>query len=184
MVGDVEPVGPEDRLYDRPIVQRRRLHSVRTAAVEAGMHPKRLRKLLASRGIIPPDHESMTDDRLLFCADAAKEVLDQATNAISEREAETYLNAGRVQTKVLANAGLIKPFVAPGQGGLRHVTYDKRELDAFIGRLTANASKSLAFRRIPSIASPTRLSAQIARPPKSSRLSWMVGCSGQDRSPA
>lgn len=177
MVGDVEPVGPEDRLYDRPIVERRRLHSIRTAALQVGMHPKRLRKLLASSGVIPPDHGKMTDDRLLFCAEAAKEVLDKATNAISEREAETYLTAGRVQTKVLANAGLIKPFVAPGQGGLRHVTYDKRELDAFIGRLTVDAEVLTHFddpiHRIPDAAKRANCSAvEIVEAVLDGRLRW------------
>lgn len=139
MVAEVSPVGPEDRLYGRPVVEHRRLHSIRTAGLETGMHPKRLRKMLASAGVIPPDHHGVTDDRIIFAAPEAREFLAKVMHAISEQDAQTYLNAGRVQTRVLTDAGLIRPFLAAGRDGMRFATYDTRDLDAFIRRLTEGA---------------------------------------------
>src|SRR3546814_5063239 len=45
------PVGPSDHIFSIP-VEARRVHSIRSAAQEAGAHPKRLRKLLHAAGYI------------------------------------------------------------------------------------------------------------------------------------
>lgn len=184
MVGELEPVGTDDRLYGRPIVERRRLHSIRTAALETGMHPKRLRKMLASAGVIPVDHHGVTDDRLLFAAPEAQEFLAKVTHAISEQDAQTYLAAGRVQTKVLADAGLIRPFLAPGQDGMRLATYDTRDLDDFIRRLTEGAeilsTQSEPIYRIPEAAKRANCSAaEIVRAILEGRLAWTGQIAGE-----
>lgn len=61
------PVGPGDRICGR-IVEERRVHSIRTASVETGLHRKRLRKLLALEGIISLDDAGRADGYVLFDA--------------------------------------------------------------------------------------------------------------------
>lgn len=184
MVAESSPVGLEDRLYGRPIVDRRRLHSIRTAALETGLHPKRLRRILAACGTIPLDHGAITDDRLLFSAPDAEATLLKAKHAISERDAESYLNAGRVQTKVLAKAGFIRPFVASGRAGLKDAAYDTRELDGFLARLTAKAETMMfhaePIYRIPEAAKRTNCSStEIVQAILEDRMEWVGRIDGE-----
>lgn len=183
MVGELEPVGADDRLYGRPIVERRRLHSIRTAALETGMHPKRLRKILASSGVVPPDHHQWSNDRVIFSATEAEDVLARATHAISEQEAQTYLNAGRVQTRLLVEHGLIRPIIACDEKALRPI-YDTRELDAFLANLTARAKEveslaSPAF-RINDAAKRSNCSAmEVVQAILDGRLGWVGRVAGE-----
>lgn len=184
MVRDIAPVSPEDRLFGRQIIERRRLHSIRTAALETGLHPKRLRRILAACEKIRPDHGGLSDDRVLFSAPDAEEILLKAKHAISGREAETYLNAGRVHTKLLASEGLIRPFANPGSEGLRDAAYDTRELDAFLILLTARAEivtgHAKPICRIPEAAKGSNCSAaEIVRAILGGDLKWVGRISGE-----
>lgn len=59
------PVGPGDLLFGKP-VEPRILHSIRTASLETGAHPKRLRKILAAAGHLPPDHAGRPNHQVFF----------------------------------------------------------------------------------------------------------------------
>lgn len=112
---------------------RRRLHSVYTAANTYGLHPKTLRKILEAAGLIVTDAGSA--NTAIFSADDAAELLEQCSRKISLKEVETYLNAGRVQTQVLLDAGLISPVLPIGEGGLRTAMFDRQHLDEFLSQL-------------------------------------------------
>jgi hypothetical protein len=183
-IRETAPIGPEDRLYGRQIVETRRLHSIRTAALEARLHPKRLRRILAAAGTIPPNHRDLTDDRVVFPAEDAEAILAKAKHSISERDAEVYLNAGRVHTKLLAQAGLIVPFAASGQEDLRHNAYDTRDLDRFLAALSARAEvlpfHSEPIHRIPGAAKRANCSAmEIVRAILDGKLEWVGQVAGE-----
>lgn len=184
MVRDTAPVGPDDRLFGRPIVKERRLHSIRTAALETGLHPKRLRRILAACGTIPPDHRGLTDDRLIFSAPEAAATLERAKHAITEVEAQVYLNAGRVHTRLLVKAGLIVPFAAAGQESMKDNGFDTRDLDDFLAQLTAKAEPRSTHAepvyRIPEAAKRTNCSAmEIVRTILDGRLEWVGQIAGE-----
>jgi len=177
-VRETAPVGPDDRMYGRQIVENRRLHSIRTAALETGLHPKRLRRLLAAFGTIPPYHRELTDDRVLFSAAQAEEFLLKAKHAISERDAQDYLNAGRVHTRLLAQAEFITPFVSSGQEVLKVYAYDSRELEGFLAALSAKAQVMAGHAdpiyRIPEAAKRANCSAmEIVRAILDGKLDWV-----------
>lgn len=184
MVRDTAPVGPEDRLFGRPIVEERRFHSLRTAALETGLHPKRLRRILAACGTIPSDHRALTDDRLIFSAPEAAATLEKAKHAITEVEAQVYLNAGRVHTRLLVKAGLIVPFAAAGQESMKDNGFDTRDLNEFLARLTAKAKAvpvpaDLMY-RIPEAAKRTNCSAmEIVRAILDDRMEWVGQVAGE-----
>ena len=136
---DTVPLGPDDELFGRQVVEHRRLHSIRTASLETGLHPKRLRRILAATDVIPPDHAGHPDDQVTFPAEDAAPILDKACRSISHAEAETYLNAGRVQTTLLADHGFIRPFLASGTEALKDHAYDRAELDDFMANLSRDA---------------------------------------------
>lgn len=177
-VRETVPVGPDDKLYGRQIVETRRLHSIRTASLECKLNPKRLRRYLAFAGIIPPDHGELTDDRVIFSASAAEPTLLRAKRAITQIEAETYLNAGRVHTKLLTKANIIKPFSSSGQEALRRHSYDRRDLDDFLSALSARAQvmpvQSDPIYRIPEAARRARCSAvEIVNSILDGELKWV-----------
>lgn len=184
LVGDMAPVGPEDTLYGRPIVEKRRLHSIRTAALETGLHPKRLRRILAATGTIPLNHRGLTDDRVIFPAPEAEAILTKARHAISERDAEAYLNAGRVHTKLLAQAGFITPFASSGQEALKDHAYDTRDLDDFLAALSARAETLEAhaepIHRIPEAAKRANCGAgEIVKAILDGSLGWVGQIAGE-----
>jgi hypothetical protein len=184
MVRDTAPVGPDDRLFGRPVLNERRLHSIRTAALETGLHPKRLRRILAACGTIPSDHRALTDDRLIFSAPEASAILEKARHAITEVEAQVYLNAGRVHTRLLVKAGLIVPFAAAGQESMKDNGFDTRDLDDFLARLTAKAeplsTHAEPVYRIPEAAKRTNCSAmEIVRAILDDRMEWVGQVAGE-----
>ena len=138
-MADNVPVGPGDELYGRPIVGRRRLHTIRTASQETGLHPNRLRKILAKGGVLPTGHGDLSDDRVTFDAEPALELLARMHRAIGHAEAMVYLDAGRVQLELLVKHAFIKPCAGSKEDGLRSRTYDPFELDAFLASLSKGA---------------------------------------------
>ena len=130
------PVGPEDVVLGKK-VEKRVLHSVHTASTELGVHPKRLRKILAAKGVLPANHDELTDHAATFRADGAQELLDKIPGSMMLREVEKYLGAGRVHARLLMEQRFIVPFVSTeehGQGGTSHA-FAKRDLDDFLARL-------------------------------------------------
>eukprot|EP01037_Dinobryon_pediforme_P020984 gene20984-21736_t len=132
------PVGPGDTIFGLPI-ERRVLHSIRTASIEWKSHPKRIRKILSALQLIGPEHEKLADNRVLFDARRATEIAEPAVNGLSLKEAESYLGAGLVQTKLLFDAGFIKPLVPVGQSGIGENSFSKRDLDCFLEALFVGA---------------------------------------------
>jgi hypothetical protein len=132
------PVGPGDEVFGRPVTVRR-LHSVRSASFETGAHPKRLRKLLHAAGYIRSEALSLTDDAIVFDANEAREFLDRVAEAMSLNDAREYLNVPRPQEQHLLKAGYLQPFVMGGTEILKDHAFAKRDLDAFLYRLRADA---------------------------------------------
>lgn len=136
-VADVAPVSPDDRLFGKQIVQERRLHSVFTATRASGIHHKRLRRVLRASGVLPPDSDHLSDNVVTFPLSAGEPIIELLQNVITLKQAETYLNAGRVHTKLLAENGFIQPVEGHDRFELGDQRYDRRELDEFIRRLFA-----------------------------------------------
>lgn len=134
----VLPVGPRDVVFGRA-VSTRRLHSIYTAHKQYGIHPKRLRKLLARLKIIPADHASRSDHTCVFDAGSAEPTLEKIATSMSLAEAGAYFGAGRAQMKVLFDRGLIKPFIPGGEDGLGTHAFAKADLDNFLLKLSTGA---------------------------------------------
>lgn len=137
---ETRPVGPGDEIFRREITTRR-LHSVRTASLETGAHPKRLRKLLHAAGHISSAALSLTDDDVVFDANEAQAFLARVADAMSLREAGEYLNAPRPHERLLFDHGFIKPFVLGGTGVLKDHAFARCDLDGFLERLRVGATE-------------------------------------------
>ncbi|MHC2280402.1 hypothetical protein ACVME8_007045 [Bradyrhizobium diazoefficiens] len=133
------PVGPGDVVFGNP-VETRRLHSIRTLSLETGLHPKRLRKLLSSAGMLPPNADDLADGNCLFDAQKAVSLAQAAAAAtLSVRDAGTYLNAPRVQRDMLYRSGLLSPRIKATDHGAADL-FAPEDLDAFLARLLDGAT--------------------------------------------
>lgn len=128
------PMGPGDVVFGKP-VEARRLHSIRTLSIETGLHPKRLRKLLSSAEMLPPNADELADGNCLFDAEKAGSLARAAAAAtLSVRDAGTYLNAPRVQRDMLYRSGILVPRIKATDHGAADL-FAPEDLDAFLARL-------------------------------------------------
>jgi hypothetical protein len=125
-------LGTGDVLFGKPVA-RRRLHSIRSASVEYNLTPKRLRKILQAEGLVsdPNSH----DRDIVFDAHHADRIFRREQESLSVLQVEQHLNASRIQTKVLIEAGFIKRHTS----GARMYEYCLRsEVDELLSRLCAS----------------------------------------------
>lgn len=133
------PVGPGDVVLNHR-VEKRVLHSIRTAARETGRHPKRLRKILAAAGLIASDHSKYSSRNVLFDAEAARHLLGESDNKISIAAIASYLGSDRRQANMLIRGGYIRPRIDhSGKHDTHRKTYAKRDLDALFGDIYRRA---------------------------------------------
>ena len=130
-------LGPGDTLFGKP-VERRRLHSVRTAHLMTGVHPKPLRRALIDAGLLDPALAAETDSLALFAAEPAEPFLNDLVGSLSTFQAEEYLNAGRTQVQLLLSSGVL-PAISVNDELLRQHTFSKSALDQFLNDLTGGA---------------------------------------------
>lgn len=126
------PIGPGDQFLGA-VTSPRKLHSVYSAHIEYGIHPKRLKKLLVQEGFVTPETAKLTDVRVVFDAVATRELLEAAADEIIGNDARDYLGMTRVQWQMIRDAGLVKPLFGIGDG--TYLSYSKAALDAFLASI-------------------------------------------------
>ncbi|MES0881769.1 TniQ family protein [Roseibium sp. SCP14] len=132
------PLGPEDEIFGkRP--PNRILHSIHSAYLETGAHPKRLKKVLHAVGLINVDQLRQSDDRIVFRADEAKFYLDRIEESMSLNQVRAYINAPRPVERGLLEAGILKPWLQGGTEVFKDHAFAKRDVDDFLATLTAEA---------------------------------------------
>ena len=102
------PLGPGDDLLGEPI-EARRLHSVRTAALNYGIDQRRLRKALAAKQIVPTADKGLPDAWEVFDAKAVAPVLNELSRLVDAKEMAAAINATRSQFDLLVTDGVLKP---------------------------------------------------------------------------
>lgn len=132
---------PKETIFRQPVGERR-VHSVQSASREFSIHPKRLRKLLRQAGFLDEASDAMTNHLAVFPADAkAADFLSKLRESMSLKEAGTYINAPRVQMRLLHDSGLITPFVRGRRGDeIKDHAFHRGDLDTFLSRLLADAA--------------------------------------------
>ncbi|MGY3582102.1 hypothetical protein ACVIGB_000975 [Bradyrhizobium sp. USDA 4341] len=106
--------------------------SIRALHLETGLHPKRMRKLLAAAGILSVGHEVLSDAKVVFDAEKARAVITADIGALSRPQAGKYLNAPRVQMLLLAKSGLLHS--VGDEDGLNE-KFPVEELNQFLAKL-------------------------------------------------
>jgi hypothetical protein len=110
--------------------------------VDYDVHPKRLRKVLRAAGILDTESEQLEDSHAVFPLEPANSIVLKSKDALSVRQLETYLGAGRVQAALIVKHGFIKPFVQFPSNGHRPPSsaIAREDADAFLAKLCATAA--------------------------------------------
>lgn len=135
------PFDPGDKLMGRA-VESRRLWSVYSATRATGLNHKRLRRLLAARGVIHKDQETKSDNRVTFLASEENNTfIAKLKGAMKLIEAREYIGAPRVQMQILIDEGILAPLVHGRRRSDDHNhAFAKEDADAFLAAITADAT--------------------------------------------
>lgn len=131
------PLGAGAEALGRTVAERL-VHSIRTASLETGIHPKRLRKLLSANALIPRCSDAIQDGLVRFDAAAAQPVLASAVASITQKALGPRINAGRSQVGVLVGEGFLVP-ISRSEG--MHPRFETVAVDAFMARLLGCAGE-------------------------------------------
>ena len=131
------PVGPGDVVFGEPVTERK-LHSVHSLAVETGLHPKRLGKLVQALGLVEAGSEARSTNSMLLDARAGLLAASRIRGAMPLKAAGAYVNAPRVHIRLLAEHGFIRPCV-PAKAFTAEDFYAPADLDAFLDHLMGGA---------------------------------------------
>jgi len=118
------------------INQQRRIHSIRSLALQTGIHPITVRKVLAITGEVAADDDRQDNSIALPAASGAEMLLTRMSSAMTQLGVREYLNVNRVSAALLAGSGYL-PVVLVTEG--MDQLYHPDDLDQFMARLTANA---------------------------------------------
>ncbi|MDE4306342.1 TniQ family protein [Phaeobacter gallaeciensis] len=129
------PLGPGDDLMGEPVLERR-VHSVRTAARELGMDPRRLRKLLVDVDLVRPIETGKDDQWELFDAKKAQPHLDRLNTLVSAKDFQSALNMSRNQFELLREEDYFAPAVDNGD---HKPLWDVRAAHKFFEKLLTGA---------------------------------------------
>jgi hypothetical protein len=134
------PVGPGNSLLGR-MVESRRVHSIYTLSKATGQHPKRLRKILIEAGLVPEDATDIVDNRVVFNADEAEQLVRRFATSVPLTEVAAYLNCSRVHARLLYEREFIRPVVdaSTSLASGKH-SFEKEDLDNFFARLLHSAT--------------------------------------------
>lgn len=132
------PLGPENNLFGSPIGERV-LHSIRSAAEATGMHPKTLRRHLATHGVIPSLMRGVTDERVVFPVEALKELPDANEKVLDLAKLGRHLSIPRVHLAAIGRSDLIEAVRKPDAHGAAKFGYAIGEIVRFQNALFAGA---------------------------------------------
>lgn len=119
------------------------LLSIRALHLETGLHPKRMRKVMAAAGLLPEEHATLSDGKVLVDAAEGRKIIAAELGALSRPQAGQFLNAPRVQMLILAKSGLLP---TTGNATESNEKFILEGLKDFMAKLLKNAKP---VRRIP-----------------------------------
>lgn len=141
-VTETMPIGPGETLFGRDVTTRR-VHSLHSASLEFGLHPKRTRKLLRDAGIIGQETDGLSNERVTFDAEVGGRFLSDVASSMSLVRLGQYLGTPRPHERLLFEAGYLKPWIVGGTDDLKDHAFRKSNADAFLTALLADADPKL-----------------------------------------
>jgi hypothetical protein len=138
---DTLALGHDDVLFGRKVGARRK-HSVRSASLEFGLHPKRMRRMLRRANLTDDNIGGLADNKVTFDAEEAEALLKGLAESVSMEKLRDHLNLPRPHDRGLWERGFIKPMMAGGRTKGGHA-FLRNDLDEFLERMLRNADPTL-----------------------------------------
>ncbi len=135
------PLSPGQKVFGK-VLGERKIHSFRTAFLETGVHPTRLRKVLRFAGHLPRASDGRSDHEVTFDAVASARLLRRLASAYTFLELGPALNASRLQAKLLVDGGVLKPVLDGSDAEVGWKCYAREDVDAFLTDLRREACPS------------------------------------------
>ncbi|OSP54756.1 hypothetical protein [Pseudoruegeria sp. SK021] len=126
------PLNAGDDFLGEP-VEAHKLHSVASTSRQTGIDPRRLRKMLESKGHLDSDR---TDGWAVFDANATENLLDSLTRLLPAKDFWENLGMSRSQFDLLVEDGVLKPKLQTRT--IKNV-WDPRDGQAFLDGLLFGA---------------------------------------------
>jgi hypothetical protein len=134
------PLAPEDLVFGRPVGERRIYtlwHAAR--AIETG--PSAAGRIFRAMGHLDVGDVGKANWQITLKASVVKKVCLEIGDKMSFNGAMAYLGLPRGPMHALFDEGILRPFLHVSDGVSEHM-FRKRDLDAFIAELAADAPKS------------------------------------------
>lgn len=128
------PLGPGDNCVGLS-VDRRVLHSVRTASKEIGVHRVRLRKALVQHGFLVERQPRLQDNFMTFGAEAAATFLASLAHTMDLGDVRKHIGAPRVHGQLLFRSGFLKPINRRDAKRKGMLAFTREHVDGFMADL-------------------------------------------------
>jgi hypothetical protein len=117
-------------------VAKRRCHSVYSLSIATDLHPKRLRKILENRGLIPDDCEDVALNLLVFPADETEQFCRELVDTIPLNQLPFEIGGTRTQVTNLHRDGIINAVIerAP-EMGIGRIDFARVEIAKFLSSI-------------------------------------------------
>lgn len=124
----------EDVLGEK--VSQRRCHSVYSLSIALKLHPKRLRKVLETRGAIPPGCSGVALNLLVFPAAETEAFCQDFLNSVSLAALPLIIKGSRTQATSLYRACVLKVVISRDLSeGIGRIDFSQREVVQFLARI-------------------------------------------------
>ncbi|WP_082675318.1 TniQ family protein [Aureimonas ureilytica] len=131
------PVAERDTAFGRSFDDRK-VRSVRVAAQEHGLHPKRMRKVLDAAGLLKIEDDATSDHRSIFDAAAGGPLLRSLSDSLDLKSLAAYLGIPRPHERALVERGLVNALI-PSSVMFRTWSIERSEADRLLARMIACA---------------------------------------------
>jgi hypothetical protein len=131
------PLAADEEVFGR-LVGARHLYTLWDASQEIGQHHDMLRRTLVALKHMTAEEAARDNCRVVLSSDQVKNLKALLQDRLNYTQARSYLGLPRGPMQSLFDEGLLKPFLAT-EAGVSEYMFRKRELDAFILTLLADA---------------------------------------------
>lgn len=90
------------------VLPRRRIHSLHSAHVESGIHPKTIRKLLLNRGVLSGDIRKESYNAVVFEVEKVTDILEKIQGSVITADAAKRLGVPKKTLHTFRDAGLVR----------------------------------------------------------------------------
>lgn len=128
---------PDERLLG-DVVEKQRLHSVKSLASTLKTDRRRMSRLLQTLGLVPKGATDAESGRLVFRMHEVEQLIKDHENGIPLAEVPAYIGGTHRQISALSRAGLLPPVIpADAPGAVRRIIIARRVLDDLLARVGA-----------------------------------------------